>query len=90
MGSFLNNDQFAVLHNILSVVGVFFDHIWFCKGRGCEREVAINDLNLLRGHMRNFKEEQFHKKESGEKLEISLRISRKSRVKIVKTCRPII
>ena len=23
MGSFLNNDQFAVLHNILSVVGVF-------------------------------------------------------------------
>ena len=26
MGSFLNNDQFAVLHNILSVVGVFFDH----------------------------------------------------------------
>ena len=25
-GSFLNNDQFAFLHNILSVVGVFFDH----------------------------------------------------------------
>ena len=24
MGSFLNNDQFAVLHKILSVVGVFF------------------------------------------------------------------
>ena len=26
MGSFLNNDQFAVLHNILSVVGVFYEH----------------------------------------------------------------
>ena len=35
--------------------GLYELYIWFCKERGYEKEVAIDEINLLGGHMKNLK-----------------------------------
>ena len=41
--------------------GLFELYLWFCNERGYGWDMAIEDLKILGGHMRNQKEEQFFK-----------------------------